>query len=64
MEFDKELAKNPNKYASKSGYLFENNLIQVNGYQNFAYGIEEKSIYISESDQKIIKKQNLLKSLY
>ena len=60
MEFDKELAKKPNKYATTSGYLFENNFIRVNGYQNFSYSIEEKSIYISESDQKIIKKTKLV----
>lgn len=40
MAFDKELAVKPNKYAPKSGYIFEDNTIKVSGYQNFSLTLQ------------------------
>jgi len=64
MGFDKELGTNPNKYAPKSSYKKEKELISVEGYQSFTYDIRKRFILINESDQRTNIKKKLVETAF
>ena len=41
---DTDLKKYPNKYAPKSGYVLNNSIVSIRGYQNYDVNVDNKSI--------------------
>ena len=64
MGFDKELGKNPNKYAAKSSYKKDKELISVGGYQSFTYDTRKNFILINENDPRTNTKKRLVETAF
>ena len=57
MELDIELKKKPNKYSKESSYYIQNEMICLEGYQDYKYNFKEKFI-IQKNNKKNNRQRN------
>ena len=64
MVLDKELSKNPNKYAANSSYSFDGDVISIGGYQKFEYNLKKKTLKLNKKDKRTIIKKKLVNQAF
>jgi len=62
MNFDNELATNPNKYAPQSSYALNEQTISLGGYQNFKINLKNKAIENLTTTENILAKKSKIVS--